>query len=54
MEALNLAETEQVGGGDVSGLGPFTPPSLPTYEDPNLAMFIEWKLMNPGYPYDQP
>lgn len=54
MEVLNIAEVLQTGGGDVSGLGPYTPtqnPDLPNY---NLERFIEWKMMNPGYPYDQP
>lgn len=51
MQVLEQNEVQQVGGGE---FGPFTPYPQPDYVDPNVERFIEWKLMNPGYPYDQP
>lgn len=50
MQNLELCEIEQIGGGD---FGDCALPGTPDYEDPNLQRFIEWKMMNPGYPYDQ-
>lgn len=51
MQNLDQNEIQQIGGGDIGGC---EYPGFPGYEDPNVQRFIEWKLMNPGYPYDQP
>jgi hypothetical protein len=53
MDVLNIDEVLEIGGGDISGFGPFPPPQDFSQPNSNLERFIEWKMMNLGYPYDQ-
>jgi bacteriocin-like protein len=49
MQTLHDEELNAISGGDVDGLGPYTPgPDFDT-TCPNLERFLEWRRLNPFY-----